>query len=77
MITTSATKLEYKTEDGGLLDSNPWRRTARLRDGGVRIQRVSRLRHVVHLPDGRRRRCRTYGTAERIAHTYLYRGGRA
>jgi hypothetical protein len=75
MITTSATKLEHpRPEDGSLRDLNPTRRAARLRAGGIRIERVRSLNHVVHLPDGSSQRCRTFGSAERIAHAHLDSG---
>jgi hypothetical protein len=72
MITSSPTKLEPpRPDDGSLRDLHPGRRQTRLRDGGVRIERIRPLAHRVHLPDGTARDCRTYGTAERLAHSYL------
>lgn len=75
MISTATTKLEApRPQDGSLRDLDPSRRSARLRAGNVRIERVRPLQHVVHLPDGSRHRCRTFGAAERIGHSYLDRG---
>ncbi len=69
MIGTSTTKLEYRPEDGGLRDLNPLRRSARLRAAGIEIERSGRWAHTVRFPDGRRERRRSYGSAERLAHT--------
>ena len=53
MISTATTKLEHpRPEDGTMRDLDPARRAARLHAGGVRIERVQPLRHLVHLPDG-------------------------
>jgi hypothetical protein len=74
MISTATTKLEHpRPDDGSLRDPDPRRRAARLRAGHVRIERVRPLHHVVHLPDGESRRRRTFGAAERLAHTHLDR----
>ena len=72
MISTATTKLEHpRPRDGSLRDLDPRRRAARLRAGNVRIERVRPLHHLVHLPDGARQRRRTFGAAERLAHSYL------
>jgi hypothetical protein len=74
MISTATTKLDHpRPQDGGLLDLDPRRRTARLRAGDIRIERVRPLHHVVHLPDGTRHHRRTFGAAERVGHGYLDR----
>jgi hypothetical protein len=74
MISTATTKLDHpRSHDGGLLDLDPRRRTARLRAADIRIERVRPLHHVVHLPDGTRHRRRTFGAAERVGHSYLDR----
>jgi hypothetical protein len=74
MMITATTKLDpVRPEDGGLLDRDPERRARRLQGAGVRIERPGPLHHVVHFPDGASRRFRTFGAAERTAHTYLDR----
>lgn len=74
MISTATTKLEHpRSDDGGLRDLDPRRRSARLRAGDVRIERVRPLHHLVHLPDGSSHRRRTFTAAERLGHTYLDR----
>ncbi|MFZ0089861.1 MAG: hypothetical protein WAL63_10165 [Solirubrobacteraceae bacterium] len=74
MISTSATKLEpVRPEDGSLGDLDPRRRARRLAAAGVRIERGRALEHLVHLPDGRIERRRTFRSAERTAHTFLDR----
>lgn len=71
MITTTTRLQPARPQDGTLLDLNPYRRAARLRAGGVRIERAAPWSYTVALPDGRSERRRTYASAERIAHSYL------
>jgi hypothetical protein len=72
MISTATTKLDpIRPEDGTLLDLDPYRRAARLRDAGVRIEHTATWAYSVRLPDGRRERRRTFRAAERAAHAFV------
>lgn len=73
MITTTTRLAPVRPEDGTLQDLNPYRRAARLRAGGVRIDRAAPWSYTVQMPHGGSERRRTYASAERAAHAFLDR----
>lgn len=71
MINTTTRLTPSRPEDGTLLDINPYRRAARLRDAGVTVVRTAPWAYAVTLPDGSLQRRRTFSAAERAAHAFV------